>query len=292
VTWKDRKDQLWKGWILPASDADTWFTAGSAAYYALLQRPDVDKAVDGVKIWYRGLMLAPENELNRYRIETVRGTLFLDALRRKMGDEAFLKLMNGYFAANTTKPVTAQSFLDAADVTYEAPAPGEGAAYSPADIRNSSAQPVIVYGTVREAGTNRYAAEQIETRFRDQSQREAAIYKDFAVADVLLAHKDVIFVGRPETNSALATWLGRIGMDYQAAVFKLDDKTYASERNALVFAAKNPLDASHMVLVYAGNSPLAMVQSLNATTADAAWIVLENGKPTGPSATKADPEAK
>ena len=27
------KDRLWKGWVLPASDADTWFVAGSAAYY-------------------------------------------------------------------------------------------------------------------------------------------------------------------------------------------------------------------------------------------------------------------
>ena len=34
--------------------------------------------------------------------------LFLDALRRKMGDDAFLKLMSDYFAANTTKTVTAQ----------------------------------------------------------------------------------------------------------------------------------------------------------------------------------------
>ena len=28
------RDRLWKGWILPASDADTWFAAGSAAYHA------------------------------------------------------------------------------------------------------------------------------------------------------------------------------------------------------------------------------------------------------------------
>ncbi len=33
-----------------------------------------------------------------------------------MGDDAFLKLMSDYFAANTTKTVTAQSFLDKAGV--------------------------------------------------------------------------------------------------------------------------------------------------------------------------------
>jgi hypothetical protein len=39
-----------------------------------------------------------------------------------------------------------------------------------------------------------------------------------------------------------------------------------------------------MVLVYAGNSPLATAQSLNAALTETPWIVLENGKPTGPSA--------
>jgi hypothetical protein len=81
----------------------------------------------------------------------------------------------------------------------------------------------------------------------------------------------------------LQAWLGRIGLDYRAAAFRVGDKTWASERNALVFAAKNPLDAAHMVLVYAGNSPLATVQSLNADAGDVAWVVLDNGKPTGKS---------
>ena len=40
--------------------------------------------------------------------------MFLDSLRVKMGDDAFLKLMRDYFAANTTKTVTAQSFLEKA----------------------------------------------------------------------------------------------------------------------------------------------------------------------------------
>jgi hypothetical protein len=43
------------------------------------------------------------------------------------------------------------------------------------------------------------------------------------------------------------------------------------------------MDATHMVLVYAANSPLAMAQSLNAM-ADAPWVVLDSGKPIGPSA--------
>ncbi len=216
-------------------------TAGSADYYDLLQRPDIDKAIEGEKIRYRGLLLAPDNEMNRHRIEAVKGTLFLDTMRRKMGDDSFLKTMNGYFAANSTKTVTAQSFLTAAGVTYEAPVPGDGAVYAAGDMRVITGAPVIIYGTLGEAGTNRYAAEQIQLRFRDQMQRDATIYKDFEVSDALLAHKDVIFVGRPETNSALATWIGKIGLEYKAATLKVGDKRPTlPERNALVFAAKNP----------------------------------------------------
>ena len=96
-----------------------------------------------------------------------------------MGDDEFLKLMDGYFAANTTKTVTAQSFLDAAHATYEAPEPGDGPAYLPGDIARRLASAVIVYGTAREAGANRYAAEQMQTRYRERQQREVAVYKDF-----------------------------------------------------------------------------------------------------------------
>ena len=147
--------------------------------------------------------------------------------------------------SNATKTVTAQSFLEMAKVPFAIADPGEGPAYLPGDIRNRLANAVIVYGTAREAGTNRYAAETLQARYRDRYQREVPIWKDFEATDALLAHKDVIFIGRPETNSALAVWREKIGLDYQAAVFKVDGKTYAEERNGLVFASKNPIDATH-----------------------------------------------
>ena len=86
------------------------------------------------------------------------------------------------------------------------------------------------------------------------------IYKDFEVTDDLLAHKDVIFVGRPEANTALAAWAKQINLDYTAGVFKIENKTHASEREALTYAASNPLDPAHMVLVLAGNDALRTVK--------------------------------
>ncbi len=286
LTWKDKTEQLWKGWVLPASDADTWFVAGSAAYQKLLQLPDVDKAIEAERIRYRGTRLAQDDERKRFEMEQEKGVLFLDGLRRKIGDDAFLRVIGNFFAANATKTVRAQAFLDMAGVAaFVAPDAGEGPAWLPGDMTSHAGQSVIVYGTSGEAGTNRFAAEQLQMRFREQGQREVAVYKDFEAGDSLLAHKDVIFVGRPETNSALAAWSGKLALDYQAGVLKLGGKAYASERNSVVYAASNPLDASHMVLVYAGNSAPALVQSLSAATgADAPWVVLENGKPAGVSA--------
>src|SRR5665213_499494 len=283
VSYRDRADKLWKGWVLPASDADTWFVAGSAAYYQLLQSADADQAMEAQRIRYRGLKLAPDTPENRVRIEDIRGTLFLDALRRKMGDEAFLTLMTDYFAANTTKTVTAQSFLDAAKVPFEVADPGDGPAYLTSDIGRHLASASIVYGTAREAGANRYAAEQLQTRYRERDQREVPVYRDFEITDAMLAHKDIIFIGRPETNSGLAAWQSRLGLDYRSAVFQLDGKTYASERDSLVFAAKNPMDAAHMVVVYAGNSPLETARAVNAMAGEASAVALEDGKSEEPA---------
>ena len=53
--------------------------------------------------------------------------------------------------------------------------------------------------------------------------------------DDLLAHKDVIFVGRPEANTALAAWAKQINLDYQAAIFKIENQTHAGEREALTW---------------------------------------------------------
>ncbi len=277
VSWRDRPDRLWKGWVLPASDADTWLVAGTVAYHRLLMSADVDKAVEAERIRYRGLKLTPDAPDVKFRLEETAGALFLDGLRRRLGDDEFLKLMDDYFSANTTKTVTAQSFLDVAHTKYEAPEPGGGPAYLPGDIARRIASAVIVYGTVREAGANRYVAEQLQSQYRERQQREVAVYKDFEAAADVLARRDVIFVGRPETNSALAAWAGKLGLDYSGAVFKVEGRTYASERNALVFAAGNPEDAAHMVLVYAGNSPLETARSISAVGETAA-VVLEDGK--------------
>jgi hypothetical protein len=277
------EDRLWKGWILPASDGDTWFVAGSARYKYVLQSKDVEEALNAQRTVWRGLELSPDTPADHFLREQTRGVLFLDALRHKMGDEAFFKLMDDYFAAHTTRTITAQSFLEKAGVRLDPAAPidpPEGPAYLTSGIWRRLASTVIVYGTVREAGANRYAAEQIQNRFLDRYESRVPIYKDFEASDDLVRHHDVVLVGRPEANSALALWSGKLGLDYPGAAFKIDGEAHASEREGLLLAAKNPLDGAHMVLVVAGNDALSTVKCQKADlSADEYEIVTDGDKP-------------
>ena len=216
--------------------------------------------------------------MTRFQLDQAKGVLFLDSLRRKMGDDAFLKLMIEYFAANTTKTVTAQSFLDKAGVPFEFTEPADGPAYLTSDISGRLATAVTVYGTVREAGANRYAAEQMQTRFLDQYESQVPIYKDFEASDDLLRHRDAVFIGRPEANSALAPWAEKLGVLYQGAGFKINGDIHASVREALVYAASNPLNASHMVLTVAGNDALRTVKA-SRLDAPAEYVLLDDGNP-------------
>jgi hypothetical protein len=274
--------RLWKGWVLPASDSDTWFVAGSAQYHRVLESKNVDAAMKAQQAIWRNLQTSAPTPLDQYRREQARGVLFLDSLRQRMGDEAFLKLMDDYFAAHTTQTVTAQSFLERAGLTpvaarLDAIDPPDGPAYLVNEIWRRLASAVIVYGTLRDAGANRYAAEQLQKKFLNGYESEVPIYKDFEVSDDVLRHRNVIFVGRPDANSALALWSTQLGLDYEGAVFRVNGEVYASERQGLIFAAENPLDHASMVLVVAGNDALSTVKAQDTELTAHQFVVFRDG---------------
>jgi hypothetical protein len=279
------KDRLWKGWVLPASAADDWFTAGSAAYYRDLEGQDPKKA-DLAKAmamhWaaYRSALVAEPNPMQRFALETHQGALFLDQLRRDMGDDKFFKLMTDFFAAHTTQTITAQSFLDAAGVKFALPQDKGGALYVAADIGGRIKSAMIVYGTVTDAGANRYAAEQLQKNYLDWFESAVPIRKDFEASAEDLRTHDVIFVGRPETNSVLAAWQGQIGLISEGGMFRLAGKDHASETEALLLAAPNPLDHRRMVLVLAGNNGLETVRLVTTGLSRTEYAIFDSGKET------------
>ncbi len=274
------KDRLWKGWVLPASDSDDWFTAGSAAYYRDLQSDDLAKAMAAHWAGYRSASIAEPNAMNKFAVETHRGALVLDQTRRDLGDDRFFKLMTDFFAAHTTQTVTGQSFVDAAGVKVELPADQGGGTYMASDIGGHLATTIVVYGTVTDVGANRYAAEQLQKQYLDWFESAIPVRKDFEVSDDDLQSHDVIFVGRAETNSALAAWKGKIGLESSGGLFRIAGKEHASETEALTLAAANPLNHHHMVLVLAGNNALETVRLVSKGLNRAEYTVFDSGKET------------
>jgi Phospholipase B len=258
-------DRMWSGWVLPAADADVWFASGSAAYFEDLDSKDLANAMAAHWAKYRELSLvADPTPKQHFELETQKGALFLDQLRRSMGDDRFFKLMAEFFATHKTQAVTAQSFLDAAGVSFVMPQDKGGAAgnapiYVASDLHERLGSAILVYGTMADAGANRYAAEELQKRFLRSLESEVPIRKDFEVSDEELRTRDIVFVGRPESNSALAAWQDKIGFKSSGGLFDIAGQAHASETEGVVFASANPGDRHHMVLVVAGNSALETV---------------------------------
>jgi Phospholipase B len=272
-------ERLWNAWVLPASDADVWLASGSAAYFEDLDAKDLHNAIAAHWAEYRGLSIVPDPSLKqRFQLETEKGVLFLDQLRHSMGDDRFFKLMADFFAAHKGQAVTGQAFLDAAGVSFSLPPDKGGAMYVASDIRERLGSAILVYGTLTDTGANRYAAERLQKEFFSSLESEVPIRKDFEVSDEELRTHDVIFVGRPESNSALARWQDKIGLQSSGGLFRMAGQDHASETEALVFAAANPMDQHHMVLVVAGNSALQTVLLTKTSWDETQYSIFDFGR--------------
>jgi hypothetical protein len=278
-------DRMWSGWVLPAADADVWFASGSAAYFEDLDSKDLRNAMAAHWAKYRELSLVSDpTPKQHFELETQKGALFLDQLRRSMGDDRFFKLMAGFFAAHKTQAVAAQAFLDAAGVSFVMPRDlGQAAGnttplYVAADIHERLGSAILVYGTMADAGANRYAAEELQKHFFRSLESEVPIRKDFEVSDEELRTRDVVFVGRPESNSALATWQDKIGFKSSGGMFDIAGQDHASETEGVMFTAANPVDRHHMVLVVAGNSALETVLLTKAGWNETQYTIFDSGR--------------
>ncbi len=124
-------DDLWRGSVFPASDADNWLVSGSAAYWQILhglpekesERPDaLAKQLAGLQSRLN-YVLAHEADLPAkdggvaydrfapYLVPRIKGTFALHQLRLLSGNEAFFKFMKGYFERHRGHEVTGTQFL-------------------------------------------------------------------------------------------------------------------------------------------------------------------------------------
>ena len=248
----------------------------------MLQSKDADEAMNAQRAVWRSLQAGAATPLDQYRRERSKGVLFLDSLRVRMGDDAFLTLMRDYFAANTTKTVTAESFLAKAGLTrvaahLDAIDPPDGPAYLVNDIWRRLPSAVIVYGTCAMRARTATLPNNCSITSSTATKARCLVYKDFEVSDDLLRHRNVVFVGRPEANSALARWSTQLGLDYDGATFRINGDVHASEREALILATENPLDPTCMVLLVAGNDALSTVKAQNIELTAHQYVIFRDG---------------
>ena len=71
----------------------------------------------------------------------------------------------------------------------------------------------------------------------------------------------------------------KTGPGLPGAAFKIDGQVHASEREGLILAASNPLDATHMVLVVAGNDTLSTVKSQREDLPRDEHMIFKDGDP-------------
>ena len=128
------RDDLWHGTFFPASDADNWLVAGSAAYWQILRglpekaadRPDaLARALGGLRsrlayVTSREADVAAAKggvAYDRYApalVPRVKGAFALHQLRLLSGNKAFFAFMKDFHARHRGQEVTTAQFLAAA----------------------------------------------------------------------------------------------------------------------------------------------------------------------------------
>jgi hypothetical protein len=127
------RDDLWRGSIFPATDADNWLVSGSAAYWQIL-RGLPEKAEERGAALARQLagqrsrlayVMAREPDVAAtrggvaydryapYLVPRIKGTFALHQLRLLAGNRAFFPFMKAFFARHRGQEVTTAQFLAA-----------------------------------------------------------------------------------------------------------------------------------------------------------------------------------
>ena len=126
--------RLWRGSLIPASEADTWLTSAGAAYWQMLHAlPETaDRAFPALRDQLAELdnrllyTLSREGDMpavaatrrydrtREYQLPRLRGTFLLHQLRLSLGNDAFLALMADVHARWAGRPISTAEFTAAA----------------------------------------------------------------------------------------------------------------------------------------------------------------------------------
>jgi len=293
----------WHGTLLPKTEADTWLAAAFADYEPIVARGlarrdtarEAHRELNAKETQAEALDLfepfskyrtavarlgkdrplaETTADLTRdewYEIAAGKGTLLLAALRRDLGDPAFLKFMDDFGRAHAGKAVAAADFRDAAlalpghdlhaffqtwttQTGLPAGAP-TGPGWAVDSFEQGLGRTVIVYGTLKESDAQREAAGRLQRQIqRNWSNITVPILADREATPEAVKGKHVLLIGRPDTNASAAELAREIPVVFGPASFMADGSTYAHALSAVIAAGPNPTDPTCEVVIFAGLS--------------------------------------
>ena len=307
---------LWRGTILPATDADTWLAAAFADYepIAALQEKGAPKAqVDLALFAARARHSAAARRNGRdvalmdtkasprasewYDIAAGKGVLLLADLRGVMGGARFDAFMDEFGLAHANRPAATAEFFTAAAKAHGQPLDmslrtwategGSGSAWALDSFEAEPERALIVYGTLKDADAQREGAallqRKITRRFYNYS---IPIKADVDVTDADLKGRHLLLIGRPATNRVAARLADALPVPFGPSSFKVGESTYGHESSAIVAAGAHPGDPRYSLVVFAGNSAESTRRASQAMPDRggpiAPALLLEAGNPTTP----------
>ncbi len=142
--WRIDAKRLWRGTVLPASDAENWLVSGAAAYRAILAGLPADAAAAERKLrqqlgdisnrylWVTSReadLTATEgrqvyDRYGPYQIPRIKGTFLLHQLRLLLGNQVFLSVMNELHTRYAGRSVTTAEFVALAGEVAHRPLDG------------------------------------------------------------------------------------------------------------------------------------------------------------------------
>lgn len=290
----------WHGTLLPKSDADVWLASAFADYQAVVaaelarkskskEHASTKERKDATAVALFGPysrystavkrlgkdvpLVETKSDLTRdewYGIASGKGVLFLAALRKKLGDETFLKLMDDFGRAHAGNETSTAEFRaeverlgdDGLKELCETwltrtglPGTWKAGHWSVNSYEAELDRTVIVYGTVKESDAQREAAYRLQRQIeRKWANITVPVIADKETFGKALHGRHVLLVGRPDTNSFASGVANALPISFGPASFVLRGETFANPKSAVIVAGPKSGDPRCEVVLFAGLS--------------------------------------
>lgn len=283
------RNPVWNGTLLPKNDSDVWLASAFADYERIVgkmkqkkaDKDAIDLALYAQAIKYRMATqrLARETALSQVKLDprdndgydqaSGRGVLVLHKLRQILGAETFDAALDQFGKTHAGKEIATADFrahlekvtgksLEAFFSKYVNQAPPFDATkpvWSIFGFDKNLEDTVIVYGTQSESAANKEAAYRLQEAIaRRWGNYRPEIYTDAEVKTDSLKNKNILLIGRPESNTLTSKLQSQFPVSFGPRSFKVGDAGYAADQSGLIVAGTHPENHQRCVVAFMGLS--------------------------------------